>query len=157
MSILTTVLFWDCNCMENYINHKQIEHCEYCGALAMDSPDSHLGEVLTQVDLTGQDLVDLGQELIEIGRSMGGRIKSKPAKHAPGIAVAEYRYSSKRGKHDGALNRYHLVTERDPNKTACGARLASRRDGRVTKRISDLSPEAKLCGTCFPNGLDKNL
>ena len=45
--ILTTPLFWDCNCETNYIHSSTEYHCALCGAINNDEqPDSRIDEVL---------------------------------------------------------------------------------------------------------------
>ena len=42
---LTTSEYWDCECIEEYIHHKDEPPCLRCGMSREDSPDSHLREV----------------------------------------------------------------------------------------------------------------
>lgn len=47
MSEITTDLYWDCDCENNYIHKKtDMTYCEICDAEEKDSPDSHLTEVI---------------------------------------------------------------------------------------------------------------
>ena len=43
---LTTTLFWDCECRDNYIHPKDELACKECGCKAEDMPDSMLREVI---------------------------------------------------------------------------------------------------------------
>ena len=36
---------WDCECEEMYIHHNSVDHCDECGALRDESPDSRQSEV----------------------------------------------------------------------------------------------------------------
>lgn len=44
--IMTTDLFWDCECGEDYIHPKTETKWPKCGWEAEDSPDSHISEVI---------------------------------------------------------------------------------------------------------------
>ncbi len=43
---MTTDLFWDCECKENYIHPQARKHCEKCGVLEEDMPSARITEVL---------------------------------------------------------------------------------------------------------------
>ena len=45
--MLTTSLFWDCGCTDNYIHPTTTDHCARCGYQrdSADSPDAHIDEV----------------------------------------------------------------------------------------------------------------
>lgn len=45
MTIQTISTYWDCECRENYIHHKNLNRCRLCGALRLESPDSRVDEV----------------------------------------------------------------------------------------------------------------
>ena len=42
---MTSHLYWDCDCPQNYIRPRSMNMCEDCGALKDDSPDSRLSEI----------------------------------------------------------------------------------------------------------------
>jgi hypothetical protein len=44
--VITTPLFWDCNCDDNYIRPTGAVDCLFCGAQRDESPDSRLNEVI---------------------------------------------------------------------------------------------------------------
>ena len=46
MEIITTSMFWNCQCPDNFIHSKNQTRCERCGAEAKDRPDSRIDEVL---------------------------------------------------------------------------------------------------------------
>jgi len=46
---VTTPLFWDCECDENFRKDGCLEECPVCGASRGDQPDSRLCEVLEQL------------------------------------------------------------------------------------------------------------
>lgn len=43
--VVTTPLFWDCECDEHYIHPKTENYCINCGAIRKDQPDSRVDEV----------------------------------------------------------------------------------------------------------------
>lgn len=45
----TTDEYWDCNCMENYIQPKHSESCKECGAIKEAQPSSRINEVLGEL------------------------------------------------------------------------------------------------------------
>jgi hypothetical protein len=45
---LTTILFWDCDCILNYIHPKDEPTCKECGCRKDEQPDSMLREVIRQ-------------------------------------------------------------------------------------------------------------
>ncbi len=63
----TTPLFWDCECMEDYIHPASETQCLRCGVKREDAPDSRLREVLMNQDVretqVGSILEELGAEL----------------------------------------------------------------------------------------------
>ena len=44
--ILTTDLFWDCECDDHYIHPHAVTECAFCDAERDSSPDSILSEVI---------------------------------------------------------------------------------------------------------------
>jgi hypothetical protein len=46
MEILTTSMFWNCQCPSNSVHSKDQPRCERCGADAQDQPDSRITDVL---------------------------------------------------------------------------------------------------------------
>ena len=42
---ITTRLYWDCECRENYIKAADVPMCEECGAFREDQPDSRINEM----------------------------------------------------------------------------------------------------------------
>ena len=45
MSIITTPLYWDCECKEHYIHSKEETECTRCKCVYDEQPDSHENEV----------------------------------------------------------------------------------------------------------------
>lgn len=48
-NLLTTPLFWDCECSSRYLHPITENHCDNCDALRENQPDSRLGEVLNHI------------------------------------------------------------------------------------------------------------
>ncbi len=46
MEIKTTHAFWNCKCKQNHVHSRAQGGCERCGALADESPDSPMEDVL---------------------------------------------------------------------------------------------------------------
>ena len=46
MEIVTTSMFWNCECPDNSVHSKDQEQCQRCGAAAKDRPESRISEVL---------------------------------------------------------------------------------------------------------------
>lgn len=44
--IITTPLFWDCNCEDEFIRSAEEDQCYACGATRENSPDSRIEEVI---------------------------------------------------------------------------------------------------------------
>lgn len=44
--VVTTPLFWDCECDDNYIHPDNSIECMFCGVKAEDAPDARLNEVI---------------------------------------------------------------------------------------------------------------
>ena len=44
--VYTTSRYWDCECAAEYHHTAEEAHCEVCGSVREDAPDSHLEEVL---------------------------------------------------------------------------------------------------------------
>jgi hypothetical protein len=44
--VITTPLFWDCDCDDNFIRTASEADCLFCGAKRDESPDSRLNEVI---------------------------------------------------------------------------------------------------------------
>ena len=42
---MTTTLFWDCECWNNYIRPADMPMCENCGQLREESPNSRINEI----------------------------------------------------------------------------------------------------------------
>ena len=43
--VITTDLYWDCECLTDYINPQQLSDCKVCGAERDDQPQSRVNEV----------------------------------------------------------------------------------------------------------------
>jgi hypothetical protein len=55
MSIYTTPLYWDCECLEDYIHPKKENNCIYCGAEADFQPESRVNEVIDHLKTKGDE------------------------------------------------------------------------------------------------------
>lgn len=44
---ITTSMFWDCDCWENFIRPADMPMCEECGAFKSECPDSRINEIRT--------------------------------------------------------------------------------------------------------------
>jgi len=44
--LITVSEFWDCECTEEYIQHKSMRICLACSTTQNDQPDSRLDEVI---------------------------------------------------------------------------------------------------------------
>lgn len=56
---LTTPLYWDCECEEDYIHPKTESKCPVCGHFAEEQPDSRKVEVLAMLsDQLAERLID---------------------------------------------------------------------------------------------------
>jgi hypothetical protein len=64
----TTPLFWDCECMEDYIHPASESRCLRCGAARDESPDSRVREVLNHQDIRR---METGSILEEVAAEMG--------------------------------------------------------------------------------------
>ncbi len=45
-AIITTPLFWDCECDDRYIHPRTQSSCALCGASIIDAPDARVNEVI---------------------------------------------------------------------------------------------------------------
>lgn len=52
--IVTTSVFWDCECEKGYIRHKEEENCPHCKANREEQPDSRLNEVVEWLSSTAE-------------------------------------------------------------------------------------------------------
>ena len=81
----TTDLYWDCNCVVNYIHEKATEHhCVICGVKETDGyvPDSVISEVIEHLEnylstpgLKGDACVQDAEQNLQILRSTYGNSK----------------------------------------------------------------------------------
>ena len=46
MEEITTNLYWDCECVDNYIHPKEKDYCDKCNTSRDEQPDSLKNEVI---------------------------------------------------------------------------------------------------------------
>ena len=65
MRIITTDLFWDCECSENYIRDSTEATCPKCGAKREDCADAQINEVEEKAEAFGLDAKLVNQVKIQ--------------------------------------------------------------------------------------------
>jgi hypothetical protein len=65
MGIITTSLFWDCECSENYIHKSTEATCLECGARREDCADARANEVEENAEVFGLDAALVNQVKIQ--------------------------------------------------------------------------------------------
>ncbi len=48
-TIITTSEYWNCECIKQYIHHKNDTQCKKCEMSRYESPDSHVNEVIGEL------------------------------------------------------------------------------------------------------------
>ena len=46
---ITTPLYWDCECRNNFIHPHCVSRCKHCGVYADEQPDSRIAEIIKQL------------------------------------------------------------------------------------------------------------
>ena len=90
MTKLTTDLYWDCDCMDDYIHHRSIKYCPECKARRDDQPSARRDEVIAKYGLSESRLEVLEQKA-DIERT---KIKNRIVHLAVAIGAIDAQYKS---------------------------------------------------------------